>query len=297
MAGNATQPQLLKTYSVIIMDLLPSTTRSGKVNQTLLNTYIENTIQQVASSYSGRPPGDVNAEIVKGIEGIIKTPSLDISIQATPAPADILNIYIKSIHSLLSYSLRNTENIKRLIKKAINDVSRDKLVEEAKNIMDDTFRVGGEHSIRTLIINKIEKAARETIVSSSSGSKSTSSRSRSASSGSRSTSSGSKSTSSRSSSASSGSKSTSSGSKSTSSRSRSASSGSKSTSKKEMTVAGVQAAQELQKNIQHAKGNPQLEEFTRLMNLMHGGRSKKRSTQHRRSYKRKTRKMNHRRKY
>jgi hypothetical protein len=285
MAGNATQPQLLKTYSVIIMDLLPSTTRSGKVDQTLLNTYIKNTIQQVAFSYSGGLPDDVNvnAEIVKIVEGIIKTPSLYISIQATPA--DILNIYIKSIHRLLSYDLKRITDIERLITKAINDVSRDKLVEEAKNIMDDTFRVGGKHSIRTLIIDNIEKAARETIVSSSSGSKSTSSRSRSASSRSRSASSGSKSTSSRSRSASSEPKSASSGSKSASSGSKSASSG----SKKEMTVTGKQA-QELQKN-------PQTDEFIRMMHLMDGGRSKKRSTQHRRSYKRKTRKMNHRRKY
>jgi hypothetical protein len=190
MACNATQPQLLKTYSVIIMDLLPFETRSGKVDQTLLNTYIENTIQKVAVSYSGRLPGDddnVNAEIVKIVEDIIKTPSLYISIQATLA--DILKIYIKSIHSLLSHYLRHTTDIELLIEKAINDVSCDNRVEEA-NIMDVRFRVGGEHSIRTLIIDNIEKAAR-----------------------------------------------------------------------------------------------------------MHGGRSKKRSTQHRRSYKRKTRKMNHRRKY
>ena len=272
MADYATSMQLLKTYSVIIMDLLPFKTRSGKVNQTLLNTYIENTIQKVAFSYSGRPPGDVNvnAEIVEGIEGIIKTPSLDISIQATPAPADILNIYIKSIHSLLSYNLRRTTNIERLIKKAINDVSRDNLVEEA-NIMDDTFRVGGKHSIRTLIIDKIDDAARETIVSSSSGSKSTSSRSKSTSSGSKSASSGSKSTSSRSRSASSVSKSTSSRSRSASSGSKSTSSGS--TSKKAKPAARAQAAEE--ETIQKAKAEEQSAEFTRQMNIMHGGRSKK----------------------
>jgi hypothetical protein len=57
----ATSQQLLRTYSVIIMDLLSSEIKEKTENIQPLDTYIKNAIITVAFEYKGKPDTIVNA--------------------------------------------------------------------------------------------------------------------------------------------------------------------------------------------------------------------------------------------
>ena len=167
----ATSQQLLRTYSVIIMDLLQSEIKAETENIQPLDTYIKNAIDTVAFEYRGITDNIVNANdsIIEIILEKRAKPdyleSLDLSVRADNK--DILSIYTESIHKFLSYNARQNPNIKQLIENAINAVSTDELSEKATIINKDCL-LGGENSIRTLILDHITDAYKTASASSGS---------------------------------------------------------------------------------------------------------------------------------
>lgn len=159
---DATSQQLLTTYSVIIMDLLSSKIKAKTKNIEPLDTYIKNAIDTVAFEYRGITDNiaDASDRIIKIIlEKLKKSASLkSLNLSVRADNKDILSIYTESIHKFLSYNARQNPNIKQLIENAINAVSTDKLSEKATIINKDCL-LGGENSIRTLILDHITDAA------------------------------------------------------------------------------------------------------------------------------------------